>query len=474
MKILFVVSEVEDLVKTGGLADVAKALPLSLKSKGHDVRIVMPYYRALYEQNVRAELPAQIMHADEHEHHFGIKQLNVEEVPVYCVDYPSYFDRAGLYSDAYHAYPDNGERFAFFANAAMYVTKAMNFQPDIVHCNDWHTALVPYFMQCDTSGFFTRSRSLLTLHNAAFQGHHHFDSMSCIRSHQDLAGQLDGDQLNFLRIGIRYANKINAVSPSYADELLTPLGSHHLHDEFIHRRHDLSGILNGCDYRQWEPATDPYLPHNFDQNHLANKAKCKAALQQRVGLPVENEVPLIGLVSRLTEQKGFGYFIPVIEQALQHKMQLFIVGTGDPMISESLHHYANLHPHNFVFFEDFSVSLSHLVEAGSDFFLMPSLFEPCGLNQMYSLAYGTLPIVRAVGGLKDTITDIAVAPEQATGVVFEQAEPDALLHAIRRALLFYREDPQAFIAAQKRAMQTRFTWDSAAKHYEQLYQSMVA
>ena len=475
MKILFIVSEVEDLAKTGGLADVAKSLPIALKKLGHDVRIIKPYYKAIadkYElQNV---CPEQQLHAHDKAYPFNVKQLDLEEVPVYCIDYPTYFHRDGLYSDGYHAYGDNAERFAFFSHAALHAAKALNFQPDIVHCNDWHTALVPFFMQHDSSGFFSASKSVLTIHNGAFHGTHQFADIPYLQPHHQLRNHLDGDAINFLRLGIRFASKINAVSPNYAHELLTPLGSHNLYNEFQARRADVSGILNGCDYRQWDPQTDKHLPKNYTADSMSGKAVCKKELQTSAGLPTKPEVPLIGMVCRLTEQKGFGYLVPILANLLQHNVQLLIIGTGDPSISDALELQAEQHADKFVFQNSYDVKMAHLLEAGCDFFLMPSLFEPCGLNQMYSLAYGTLPIVRAVGGLKDTVLDLHEVPGMATGFVFDHPDSSALLNCVRRALLFYHEAPDELETMRKRAMQTRFTWDDAASNYVALYQSCIS
>lgn len=472
MKILFVVSEVEGLVKTGGLADVGKALPLALADLGHEVTIVMPYYQQLAQKANAADCcPRQTLNAGHKSYEFAVKALDVQGIPVLAIDYPEYFDRKGLYSDDYHAYLDNAERFAFFASAALQACKVCDFQPDIVHCNDWHTALTPYFVSIDDSGFFNHTKSIFTIHNGAYQGTHKFSDITYLQSHFHLHSQLDGDALNFVRIGIRYANKINAVSPNYALELLSPLGSHHLYDEFQRRRDDVSGILNGCDYSQWDPTTDPHISKNYDHTDLSGKKVCKANLQKEFGLTKKAGIPLIGMVCRLTDQKGFGFILPILERLLQHQVQLAIMGTGDPQISQVLRSAASQFPNKMAFVEDFSEYKAHMIEAGSDFFLMPSLFEPCGLNQMYSLAYGTLPIVRAVGGLKDTVIDLAEHPQQATGFVFEPPSSDALLSCIQRALLFYHESPKVFEQTQKRAMQSRFTWHDAALHYQTLYLS---
>ena len=472
MKILFVVSEVEDLVKTGGLADVGKALPLALAELGHEVTIVMPYYKQLADKfNAPDCCAKQTLDAGHQSYEFAVKRLTLEDLPVLAVDYPEYFERKGLYSDDYHAYPDNAERFAFFASAALQASKAVGFQPDIIHCNDWHTALTPYFVSIDNSGFFAQVKTIFTIHNGAYQGTHQFSDIAFLQTHYKLHSQLDGDALNFVRMGIRYANKINAVSPNYAQELLTSLGSHHLFDEFQNRRDDVSGILNGCDYSQWDPINDPHIAKNYHYADLSGKKACKAELQKELGLPKKMRVPIIGMVCRLTDQKGFGFILPMLDKLMQHDVQVAIIGTGDPQISLFLREVADKYPKKMAFVEDFSVRKAHMIEAGSDFFLMPSLFEPCGLNQMYSLAYGTLPIVRAVGGLKDTVIDLAADPDSATGFVFEQPDSSALLSCIQRALLFYHELPKALELTQQRAMQSRFTWEAAAQNYQTLYLS---
>jgi starch synthase len=472
MKILFVVSEVEDLVKTGGLADVGKALPLALAKMGHDVTIVMPYYKQLADKfNASDCCAVQTLYSGQKPYDFAVKNLSLEGLQVLAVDYPEYFARKGLYSDDYHAYSDNAERFAFFASAALQASKAVGFQPDVVHCNDWHTALTPYFVSIDDTGFFAQAKTIFTIHNGAYQGTHRFSDIAYLQPHYQLHSQLDGDALNFVRMGIRYANKINAVSPNYAQELLTPLGSHHLFNEFQNRRNDVSGILNGCDYSQWDPINDPHIAKNYEHTDLAGKKVCKAALQKELGLPKKVRVPIIGMVCRLTDQKGFGFILPMLDKLMQHDVQLAIIGTGDPEISQFLQKVADKYPKKLAFVEDFSVRKAHMIEAGSDFFLMPSLFEPCGLNQMYSLAYGTLPIVRAVGGLKDTVIDLAENPDTATGLVFVQPDSSALLSCIQRALLFYHETPKMFELTQQRAMQSRFTWEAAAKDYQALYLS---
>lgn len=474
MNIVFAISEVEELVKTGGLADVGKALPLALKASGHNVSIVMPYYKAIAEEYKLAEsLPQQTLFAESQVYHFKVRQLSWNDITIHFIDYPEYFDRDGLYSNAYEAYQDNGERFSFFCGAALMAIQSLALEPDVVHCHDWHTAMLPFMLRSDKSGYFDNTRTVFTIHNAAFQGVNKLDDIPFLRHHPAILSQVHGGYINMLQTGIEYADKITTVSPNYAQELLTNLGSHGLHDRLVGRQQDLVGILNGCDYGQWNPATDSYLPENFDSENLLPKSRCKAALQKVAGLPEKDHVPVLGMVCRLTEQKGFGYLLPVLNDLMDHNIQLVIVGTGDPSVCMDLNEYAHNHPDQFAFINGFSTEHAHLVEAGADFFLMPSQFEPCGLNQMYSLAYGTIPVVRAVGGLKDTVYDPINYGDNATGFVFYEPTPDALLSCIRRALLFYYEHPERFRSMQVRGMQTRFTWQTAADEYSKLYQTLI-
>lgn len=475
MNIVFAISEVEELVKTGGLADVGKALSLALQDAGHDVTIVMPYYSAIAEElDLATAAPPQTLFAESQVYHFNLRQLSWHNINILFIDYPDYFDRSGLYSNAYEAFPDNGERFSFFCGATLMAIQAVGLSPDIIHCHDWHTAMLPFLLKHDKSGYFANTKTVFTIHNAAFQGVNRLDDIPYLRHHPAIMSLVHGGYINMLQTGIEYADKITTVSPNYAQELLTNLGSHGLHDRLVTRQQDLHGILNGCDYSQWNPATDRYLPENYDVDNLHPKAHCKQALQRESKLPEQPHVPVIGMVCRLTEQKGFTYLLPVLNDLMEHNLQLVIVGTGDPSVCMDLDEYAQNHPEQFAFINGFSTQHAHLVEAGSDFFLMPSQFEPCGLNQMYSLAYGTVPIVRSVGGLKDTVFDPLDGSDSATGFVFDDPTPAALLACIRRALLFYYEHPDRFRAMQQRGMRTRFTWKAAADHYIQLYQHLIS
>lgn len=475
MKILFVISEVEDIIKTGGLADVGKALPLALQDIGHDVRIVMPYYKQVASSfDLVDAIPSQIMHINGTSYAYNIKELDFHGIKTYLIDHPYFSAAQSPYGDTSLA--SNAQRFSLLSLAALCVSANISFQPDILHCNDWHTALTPYFMNSDylikhkliaDEHFFDNTKSLITLHNAAFQGVENLNLVPLL-NHSDIHHiYTDHGHVNMLRTGIMFSNKVCPVSETYAKELTTYLGSHGVSDVINQAPHKVTGVLNGCDYSQWDPSTDQLIPANYSVDDMQGKAICKKELQKIANLPEVDSIPIIGMVCRATRQKGFDFIMPIIEELLQHKVQFVIMGTGDETIVSKLHEIARNHPTKFHFLEAFKPELSHLIEAGSDFFLMPSEFEPCGLNQMYSLAYGTLPIVRYVGGLADTVIDVSQA--NANGFSFEQPSADKLLLTILKALLTYHESPERIEEMMKRGMSTKFTWEQAAKKYEQIY-----
>ena len=475
LKILFVSSEVEDFSKTGGLADVAKALPIELRNLGHEVKVITPFYRTISQREHAQHKFDLTLNTDfsRPDIQFTVHQLDLDNIPVLAIDNAHYFDRAGLYGEDNHAYQDNGERFAFFCLAALQVCEADHFMPDIIHCNDWHTGLIPYLLKTryQDSYQFEQTKTVFTTHNACYQGIFDKSQLNLIpevSSCMDEGVLENYNYINYLKVGLTYSDKINTVSPNYASELLTPLGSHGMAHHFISRIHDFEGILNGCDYNDWNPETDKYIPANFSADNLSGKAICKKALQNEVALPVSDN-PIFGMVCRLTEQKGFALIIPILSRLLKHNLQLIIVGSGDPAIAGQLNAIMARYPDNFKFIDTYSNKLSHLVEAGADFFMMPSIFEPCGLNQLYSLAYGTLPIVRAVGGLKDTVIDYEQDRDNANGFVFHDPIPNQLLNLLRRALLLYIEHPEEMLRLKKQAMRSHFYWSDSAKHYQRMY-----
>jgi starch synthase len=475
LKILFVSSEVEGFSKTGGLADAAKSLPIELRNLGHEVKIITPFYRTINHREHAQHLLNLTIRANysRPDIPFKVHELALENIPVLVIDNAHYFDRAGLYGEDHQAYQDNGERFAFFCLATLQACDAIDFTPDIIHCHDWHTGLIPFLLKtCYQDNFrFSRTKTVMTTHNCCYQGIFDKSQLNLI---PEVSACMDErvlenyNYINYLKVGLTYADKINTVSPNYASELLTTLGSHGMSATFIERIHDFEGILNGCNYDDWDPQNDPLLPATYSADDLRGKAICKTQLQKTLGLP-ETEHPIFGMVCRITEQKGFGLLIPILERLLKHKLQLVIVGSGDPAIIGQLNAIAKHFPKQFKFIDSYNNKLAHMVEAGADFFVMPSLFEPCGLNQLYSFAYGTLPIVRAVGGLKDTVLDYDQDQDNANGFVFDEPSPDQLLNLMRRALLLYVEHPEEMTRLKKQAMRSHFYWSTAAKLYNRLY-----
>lgn len=476
LNLWFPVSEAQGLVKSGGLADVAKALPKALQELGHEVAIVLPAYRSIsHVSDTQVILETELNHWPHTS--YCVRKTQLDGVDVYLIDCPQYFDRPELYAENNHAYHDNGERFSFFCAASLDVLPKLDIRPDIVHANDWHTGFVPFLLKTRyrEDPFFHSMKSVLTVHNALFKGIFHYHQVQNIPE-LNLSGmeflQYGHDQVSMLRAGIAFADKINAVSPNYASELLTPLGAHGMVDDFVHRASDLHGIVNGCDYSEWEPSKDEFLPTPYTSDTASlqkGKADAKHTLQQEVGLPVGDK-PMFGMVCRLSHQKGFSYLLPIIEKFLNNDVQVVIIGTGEAEIASWLRSIAQNYPNKFAFLEAYSNRFAHLIEAGSDFFLMPSEFEACGLNQIYSMAYGTLPIVREVGGLKDTVVDYDLHPEQATGFSFNQPTPEALLVTMQRALLFMLQDSEGFVKVQQRAMSQDFSWQESAHQYIKMYQ----
>ncbi|MGF1753717.1 glycogen synthase GlgA [Vibrio makurazakiensis] len=475
--VLFVASEVEGLIKSGGLADVAKALPEALQNLGQNVRVTIPAYSKI--ANVDS---AEVLLSTELDHWphtaYQVKKLYVGEVEVLAIDCAQYFDRPEMYAENNQAYADNGERFSFFSAACLDMLPKLGFQPDVVHANDWHTGFVPYLLKTrySQSEFYQGIKSVISIHNAVFKGVFSYDQLQNLpemHNHNAPEAAVSHTHVTMLRAGVMCADKINAVSPTYAQELKTELGSHGMATEFQQRSEDLFGILNGCDYSAWNPEIDEFLPKKFkatQQSMVRGKKACKQELQHEVGLPVR-DCAVYGMVCRLTNQKGVHYLLPIIEQFIKNDLQIVIVGTGDPVLASQLAEISAKHSDKFAFVEAYNNKLAHLVEAASDFFLMPSEFEPCGLNQIYSMAYGTLPIVRAVGGLKDSVNDYDENSEIATGFAFSEPTPEALLLVLMRSLLLYAQHPSEIRRVQLYAMQQNFSWEAAAKEYLAMYQT---
>ncbi|MDA1107610.1 MAG: glycogen synthase GlgA [Proteobacteria bacterium] len=479
--LLFAVSEAHPLIKTGGLADVAYSLTAALKPHVHEVRMVLPAYRAALAHAGHLE-PIATLHVAGSDAPVRILEGEVpgSGVKVWLVDAPFYFDRdGGPYSDPHgHDWPDNAARFAVFARAIVEIAcgrTGLGWRPDVVHCNDWQTGLVPALLALESA----RPAIVFTLHNLAYQGLFDADVFQTLALPAALwapeALEFHG-RVSFLKGGLIFADRLTTVSPTYAKEIQTPEFGYGLEGLLAHRARHLTGILNGADYGVWNPAHDPLIAAHYGPDTLHLKAANKDVLQRQLGLPQISDAPLLGLIGRLVEQKGIDLLLSVLPALLQHPLQIALLGSGEKHIEQALLDAAKHHPQRIAVHIGYNEALAHRIEAGADMFLMPSRFEPCGLNQLYSLRYGTVPIVRRTGGLADSVMDASATHLKAgtaTGFVFDDATPAALLHTLERALALFRKPAQwRTIAAC--GMRQDFSWNKNASAYLALYREAQA
>ncbi len=477
MNILFVTSEVHPLVKTGGLGDVSASLPAALARLGHQVRIVLPAYRQALSRIGPVRL---VGHVHVRSRPVRILEGTLEGVTVWLVDSPKEFDRDnGPYQGPDgRDWPDNAKRYALFSQAAVELgmdRAGLHWRPDVVHCNDWQSGLVPALLSLERN----RPGTLFTIHNLAYQGVFPRQTFVDLRLTQEL-WRIDGVEFygdfSFIKGGIALADRVTTVSPTYADEIRTAEFGYGLEGLLNHRGDHVSGVLNGADYAVWDPSHDPHIPQRYSAQTLAAKGKNKRALQARFGLPETPDRPVIGMVGRLVEQKGIDLVLHALPELCNRPLQLVILGTGEPHFEQALKDFAASHPDCLGLLIGYDEELAHLVEAGSDLFLMPSRFEPCGLNQIYSLRYGTLPIVRRTGGLADTVLDAseeAVRNGTATGFVFEHANAEAIVWAVDQALALYAQ-PEAWRQVTTNAMGQDYSWERSAQQYLELYRQAAS
>ncbi len=483
LKICFVSSEVSPFAKTGGLADVAAALPAALKNMEQDVRLMMPKYRMINDRKyvlrdvirlreVHVELGGKVRTASG-----KTAFLPNTKVHVYFLFIPELFDRKGIYQDPATGkdFEDNAERFAYFSKAVVETLKLLYWQPDIIHCNEWQTALIPYYLKTVYADeeFFQGTKTVLTLHNLAYQGIFPLDLAPQLGIEENEAQpggafELNG-QLNLLKGGILYADAITTVSERYAQEITTAEFGFGLEGVLKQRQKDLYGILNGVDYSVWNPETDRYLAAKYDAKSLDKKVENKKALCNQFKLPFQAETPLIGMVTRLVEQKGIDLVVDGIDELMKRGIQMVILGTGEEKYQTALKAAAEKYPEQLAVHFKFDEKLAHLIEGGADMFLMPSRFEPCGLNQMYSLKYGTVPIVRETGGLADTVENVDPQTGKGTGFTFQEFSVEAMLDAVDRALAAF-QDKATWAKIQKAGMRKDFSWESSAKKYLKVYE----
>lgn len=475
LNILFAAAELVPFAKTGGLADVAGALPKALQKLGHNIIVVMPRYYSIDKSKLQ-KLPAPL----------GVPMgvmgefwaavykttLPQSEVEIYFIDYEHYFGRSGLYEDNNGGYHDNDNRFVFFSKAALQLCKMLHFTPDIIHANDWHTAAMPLLAKTRFVHDFAYAASVLTIHNLQHQGHFYKGVMDVMEVgweyfNPHILESFDG--VNILKGGIAESDAVTTVSKKYAQEIQTPEFGFGLDGHIRAHNYKLFGILNGVDYTEWNPSIDKFLAQNYDVDTLHGKLTCKRDLQKHFNLLVRDDVPLIGFVGRFVKQKGIELIAGVINELLNHNIQIIMLGTGEYWAEEFFSEVAYFRD-NFALHVGYSNELAHKIEAGCDMFLMPSLFEPCGLNQIYSLRYGTLPIVRATGGLDDTIVNFDEHLKIGNGFKFYDATQEALYSTVLWAVNIYNNEKEAFHRMQKFAMQEHFSWEDAAKEYEKVYE----
>lgn len=474
MKILFIASEGLPYSKTGGLADVVEALPRALRAMGHDVAVLLPRYHG---NKIHSMLISSVTIALGERVRFPsfVEAQPVEGVRYFFVDDPAFFDRPELYGDKTGDYPDNAERFAEFSRAAIEFMKRV-WLPDVVHCHDWQTALVPVLLRTQhAEDRAVRSLPVVfTIHNLAYQGV--FDTTVLRRvGLPDALFHVDSleffGKVNFLKGGLIYADYLTTVSRRYAKEIQTAEYGCGLDGVIRHRGDRLVGILNGVDYTAWNPETDKLIAQNYSAENLAGKRACKKDLLASFRLPeADFERPVVGIVSRFVDQKGFDLIAEIADEMMKQNLALVVLGTGQPEYERLFRQLAEKYPERLGAKIGYDNSLAHKIEAGSDMFLMPSRYEPCGLNQIYSLRYGTIPVVRATGGLDDTIQNFVLKTHQGTGFKFEEYNSWALLQCVRTALGTYG-NAKAWQALQANGMAKDFSWKASATSYVTLYEA---
>jgi starch synthase len=486
LKIIFVSSEATPYAKTGGLADVAGSLPTALAGLGHDVSLFLPYYRTIAEAGhgegaaeptgVMVSVPVgrRIVEGEVLKARGaggGAGSAGAKDVSVYFIRRDEYFDRTHLYGTPEGDYFDNLERYAFFSRAVLEAAKALKLSPDIIHSNDWQTGLVPFFLR-ELYGYdadFLKTRSIFTIHNTAYQGSFPdvlFDTLNLPGRLFTLEGLEFWGRINLLKAGIVSSDIITTVSETYSREIQTPEFGCGLEGLFKYRAADLYGVLNGVDYGEWDPTTDGLIPARYSAKELTGKNVCKEELIKAFGLKTRPYTPVIGMVSRLAAQKGFDILTEAAPALMKLSAGFVVLGAGDKIYQDMLKKLAKKYPGKFALKVAYDNRLAHLIEAGSDIFLMPSRYEPCGLNQIYSLRYGTIPVVRATGGLDDTVTEYKL--EGGNGFKFVDYTPGALSKKVREAVKVFK-DKDTWRTLQRNAMKEDFSWRNSAKTYVELY-----
>ena len=480
MKLLLASSELHPYSKSGGLADMVAALAKTLAAAGHQVGVVTPLYRGIRKRfpearpfDWRLNLPLGSARVEG-----GVWILEpAENLTIYFIDQPAFFERPGLYGEKGGDYPDNAERFMFFSKAVVNLARYLPWKPELVHVHDWQAGLVPLFIRDQKlrDGWSDPPRTCLTIHNLAYQGVFPLKAYALTNlpaTYFNPEGVEFHGSMNSLKAGLEFADILTTVSPRYAREITTEMFGCGLDGVLRRRQAALSGILNGVDYEEWNTKNNPNLPHAYSVNDLAGKAANKLALQKELGLRLDANVPLFATVTRLADQKGVDIKLGALQEMLAANIQFVLLGSGSPGFEKAYRELQRRFPEKVSITIGFDQALSHRIEAGADFYLMPSRFEPCGLNQMYSQRYGTIPIVRRTGGLDDSVTDITDNAERADGIKFGEYSARALAKAVRKALMLY-EDKELLAHFRRNAMLADFSWERTAAEYVRVYEQAL-
>jgi starch synthase len=483
LRIAMVASECVPFAKSGGLADVVGALPQALKALGHDVMVVMPKYASIdpAKHGLRRFYDSMCVWMGTGEEWCAVDTARMEgDVPVYFIESNQYFDRAGLYHDEdLNDYGDNPRRFAFLTRAALQLCRDMRFDPDIVHAHDWQTALAAAYLKVWhwNDAFLGKSASVLTIHNIGYQGvftPDHYEYIGLQWPNFTSEKLEDHGRINFLKGGIQYADVVNTVSPTYAIETRTPEYAHGMAPYLNDKGEDYLGILNGVDYSQWDPAVDTLIPAQYSPDDMGGKALCKWELQGRLDLDQDPGIPIIGIVSRMADQKGLDVLAAAIKDIVRDmRVQFVVLGSGDKTLETFYAGLPERYPGRIGSYIGYSNELAHWIEAGADFFIMPSRYEPCGLNQIYSLKYGTLPIVRSTGGLADTVVQYNEATGEGTGFKFWELSADAIYYAVGWAVSTWYDRPTHIEQLRQNAMAQHFSWTDSARSYLEAYDQAI-
>ncbi len=488
MRVLMMSSEISPFAKTGGLADVAGALPQALAQRGHDVRLIMPLYQSVDRFKHRLLPLSRRLYAD-----WGNERINAElmrcsypcqyNIPTYFLQQHMLFGRKGLYGENHRDYPDNDRRFAFFNLAVLYAIKALDWCPDVIHLNDWQTGLVPlllrYHPYIANDPFYQGIKTVFTIHNLAYQGLVFRDLVSRMQlpwsvfTHNGLEFY---EQASLLKSGIVFSDHVTTVSPTYAQEIQTEELGGGLEGVLQDRMNDLTGILNGIDVRAWDPKSDPLIPANFSAENLSGKKTCREHLLAKLEINCKPKRPLIGMISRLAEQKGISLIMEALPPLLEKGCGFIVLGNGEKEAEEFFLKLAKKYPKQVSANITYNENLAHEIEAGADIFLMPSRFEPCGLNQLYSMRYGTIPVVHQTGGLADSVVDYTAASlkkKTATGFSFNEYTPNQLQRTLERAVAVFEKEPEVWAQLMQNAMNLDSSWVKSAISYEDVYSKVL-